>query len=58
MAKRQTFGDKIRKQRETRRQMAKIVAAEKKENGQYRFRERMVDLDRVSEELKAAKNAQ
>lgn len=57
MAKKQTFGDKVRKQRETARQMAKIVAAEKKSNGRYRFKEKMVDVDDVKDELNAAKQA-
>jgi hypothetical protein len=57
MAKKQTFGDKVRKQRHAGKQMAKIVAAEKKPNGQYRFKMKMVNADDVSEELKAAKNA-
>lgn len=56
MAKKQTFGDKVRKQRQAGKQMAKIVTAEKKPNGQYRFRMKMVNAEDVSEELKAAKN--
>ena len=35
--------------------MAKIVVAEKKENGQYSFRQKMVTLDSVQDELKAAR---
>lgn len=35
--------------------MAKIVVAEKKENGQYRFRQKMVQLDNLQAELKAAR---
>lgn len=57
MAKKQTFGDKVRRHRETAKQMAKIVAAEKKPNGQYRFKEKMVDVNDVKDELNAAKNA-
>lgn len=34
--------------------MAKIVVAEKKPNGQYRFRSKMVQADEVQNELKAA----
>ena len=37
------------------KKMAKIVVAEKKENGQYRFRQKMVAVDEVQAELKAAK---
>ncbi len=57
MAKKQSFGDKIRRQRQTTKQMAKIVAAEKKSNGHYRFKEKMVDVDDVKDELNAAKQA-
>jgi hypothetical protein len=39
------------------RKMAKIVVAEKKPNGEYRFRNKIVPLDDVKEELKAAKAA-
>ena len=55
MAKKQSFGDKVRRQREAGRQMAKIVSAEKKENGHYRFKQKMVHVEDVNEELKAAK---
>lgn len=34
--------------------MAKIVVAEKKPNGQYRFKQKMVNVDAVQDELKAA----
>ena len=34
--------------------MAKIVVAEKKENGQYRFKSKMVQVDEVQNALKAA----
>mgnify|MGYP006270309153 CR=1 FL=1 len=37
------------------RKMARIVVAEKKENGHYSFRQKMVPLDDVQSELKAAK---
>lgn len=57
MAKKQSFGDKVRKKRDTGRQMAKIVTAEKKPNGQYRFKVKMVSSGDVSDELKAAKQA-
>lgn len=36
--------------------MAKIVVAEKKENGQFRFREKIVNVDSVQNELKAARS--
>ena len=34
--------------------MAKVIIAEKKENGQYRFRAKMVQIDAVQNEVKAA----
>jgi len=37
------------------RKMAKLVLAEKRENGSYGFRQKMVPLDEVEEELEAAK---
>ncbi len=55
MAKRQSFGDKVRKQKQETKKMAKVVIAEKKPNGQYRFRAKMVPLDDVQAELKAAR---
>lgn len=36
--------------------MAKIVVAEKKPNGQYSFRQKMVALDDVQAELKSARS--
>lgn len=57
MAKAQTFSDKVRKKRGPAKQMAKIVVAEKKANGQYSFRARMVPTDAVQEALKAARQA-
>ncbi|NBC16934.1 MAG: DUF4295 domain-containing protein [Bacteroidetes bacterium] len=36
--------------------MAKIVAAVKKENGHYSFRQKMVPVDEVQDELKAARS--
>ena len=57
MAKKQSFGDKVKKQRDAGRQMVKIVAAEKKENGQYRFKAKMVRQEEVQAQLAAAKSA-
>lgn len=55
MAKKQTFGDKVLRQRAEAKRMAKIVVAERKENGAYSFRSKMVNVNDVKEELKAAK---
>jgi len=40
-----------------RKRVAKMVVAEKKPNGQYRFVQKIVELDNVQEELNAAKTA-
>ena len=37
------------------KKMAKIVVAEKKPNGQYRFRQKMVNVDDVQAELQASR---
>ena len=37
------------------RKMAKLIVAEKRENGSYGFRQKIVPLDDVEEELDAAK---
>ncbi len=37
------------------RKMAKIVVAEKRDNGSYGFRQKVIPLDDVEEELEAAK---
>ena len=57
MAKKQTFGDKIRRRKQHRKVMAKIIVAERKPNGHYRYRERMVPQDQVDKELARARAA-
>lgn len=37
------------------RNMAKLILAEKKENGNYQYRQKMVPVDSVQDELKAAR---
>ncbi len=54
MAKKQSFGDKVRKRRQKHQVMAKLIIAEKKPNGSFRFREKMVPQQNVQAELKAA----
>jgi len=57
MAKKpQSFADKVAKIRGSKRTMAKLVIAEKKSNGHYSFRTRMVEVDSVKDELAAAKS--
>jgi hypothetical protein len=56
MAKKQSFGDKVLRQKASAKKMAKIVVAERKENGSYRFRYKMVSQDDVQAELQAARS--
>ncbi|WP_198948837.1 hypothetical protein [Rubrivirga sp. SAORIC476] len=39
------------------KQMAKIIVASKKQNGQFEFRSKMVEASTVQDELKAAQAA-
>ena len=55
MAKKQSFGDKVLRQKRETKRMAKIVISEKKENGHYSFRSKMVDVNDVKQELAAAR---
>ena len=56
MAKKQAFGDKVLRHKAEAKKMAKLVVSEKKSNGQYAFRYKMVHVDDVQNELKEAKN--
>lgn len=38
------------------RKMAKVVLARKKDDGNYSFKQKIVPLDNVEDELKAARN--
>lgn len=53
MAKKQSFGDKVLKRRQERKVMAKLIVAEKKPNGSFRFKEKIVPQEEVQAELKA-----
>jgi hypothetical protein len=39
------------------KQMAKVIVASKKDNGQFEFRSKMVEADNVQDELKSAQSA-
>ena len=54
--KQQSFAEKVAKTRGTGKTMAKLVISEKKANGHYRFKTRMVDVKSVKEEIEAAKS--
>jgi len=55
MAKQQSFGDKVRKKSVKKKRMAKLIIAEKKENGHFGFKSKMVDLSDVKKEIAAAR---
>ena len=55
MAKKQSFGDKVLRAKADAKKMAKIVVAEKNANGHYSYHHKMVDVNDVQAELKAAK---
>ncbi|MBN4056203.1 hypothetical protein JYT20_00620 [Rhodothermus sp. AH-315-K08] len=54
MAKKQSFGDKVLRQKAEAKKMAKIVVARRNPNGHFSFRSKMVDANDVKAELKAA----
>jgi hypothetical protein len=56
MAKKQTFGEKVLAQKRDAKKLAKIVVAEKKPNGHYSYKHKMVHVDDLQAELAAAKN--
>lgn len=45
-----------RVQQGNKRNMVKIVAAVKKQNGEFSFRQKMVDAENVQDELKAVRS--
>ena len=56
MAKKsQSFADKVARHGGEAKKMAKLIISEKKSNGHYSFRTRMVAADDVKEELSKAK---
>lgn len=49
MAKKQTFGDKVVAAKLAQRKMAKVIVSHKTDNGIYRFRESIVDAEKVND---------
>jgi hypothetical protein len=43
-------------ERDENTQMARIIVAEKQDDGRHRFRKKMVRLDDVQDEIEAARN--
>jgi hypothetical protein len=57
MAKKpQSFADKVAKNRGAKKAMAKLVIAERKPNGHYSFRTKMVAAESVKEELASVRS--
>jgi hypothetical protein len=54
--KQQSFADKVAKTRGGGRSMAKLVVSVKKANGHHSFKTRMVNINKVKEEIAAAKS--
>lgn len=54
--KQQSFAEKVAKNRGAARSMAKLVISEKKPNGAYSFRTKMVDVTNVSKEIAELKS--
>lgn len=57
MAKKVSKNQRTDRGNKNQKKVAKVVVAEKKPNGQYRFVQKIVDLDDVQSELSAAKAA-
>ena len=55
MAKKVSKNQRTNRGAVDQKQMAKIIVAAKKDNGQYEFRSKMVEASQVQDELKAAK---
>ena len=55
MAKKVSKNQRTNRGQVPQRQMAKIVMAVKKDNGQYSYRSKVVDAATVQDELKAAR---
>jgi hypothetical protein len=57
MAKKVSKNQRTNRGQQPTKKMAKIVMAVKKGNGNYSFAQKMVEVDNVQAELKAAKTA-
>ncbi|NND72132.1 MAG: DUF4295 family protein [Rhodothermales bacterium] len=55
MAKKQSFGDKVLRQKAEAKKMAKVIVSTKKENGQYSFQQKMVEAGDVQAVIKESK---
>lgn len=56
MAKRISKNQRTNRGQKPAKNMAKVVIAEKNEKGNYSFRQKMVPVDRVQEEIQAARS--
>ena len=57
MAKKVSKNQRTNRGGQDAKQMAKIIVASKKQNGQFEFRSKMVEAGTVQDELKAAQAA-
>ena len=57
MAKKVSKNQRTNRGGQEAKQMAKVIVASKKQNGQFEFRSKMVEASNVQDELKAAQNA-
>ena len=57
MAKKVSKNQRTNRGAVDQKQMAKIIVAAKKPNGEFKFRSKMVEADQVQDELQAAKAA-
>ena len=57
MAKKVSKNQRTNRGAVDQKQMAKIIVASKKQNGEFEFRSRMVEASQVQDELKASKAA-
>ena len=55
MAKKQSFGDKVLRQKAEAKKMAKVIISTKKENGQYSFQQKMVEASDVQSVIKESR---
>lgn len=57
MAKKVSKNQRTNRGAQEAKQMAKVIVASKKQNGQFEFRSKMVESSDVQDELKAAQNS-
>lgn len=56
MAKKQSFGEKVLAAKLSQRKMAKVIISSKSGAGTCKFKETVIDADRVREYISSSKN--